>query len=284
MGNSHHHAKEPHGELAPEQYPELNATLYDSDPATYLRFRLHTLVTMYNEQEKSATEVSYGDLSMPRPDDFAPAERARAIALESTMLVHHAGESLMRLYMAHRDEPRCPWLTVAKLTFPKVKPQVAKFARPDYSWPEGDLERVFLGGSSLQEAGIKVPEERWTESVEALGVLMRQTAQRITSQAALYNAAKHGLVGIPGEGFKLTMSTPDGGDVSVANGPTVTYLRHPERPGEKWSAQTDVVDIETDFASVHVMTVALHNLWAVARRRYLAQPGQIYLLPREYVS
>jgi hypothetical protein len=158
MGNSQHRAEESHGELAPEQYPELNATLYDSNPATYLRFRLHTLVTMYNEQEKSGTEVSYGDLSMPRSDDFSPAERARAIALESTMLVHHAGETLMRLYMAHRDESRCPWLTVAKLIFPTVKPQVAKFARPDFSWPEGDLGRVFLGGSTLEEAGIKVPK------------------------------------------------------------------------------------------------------------------------------
>ena len=284
MGKRQNRTSVSQAELAPEQYPELNATLYDSDPATYLRYRLHTLVTMFNEQERPAAEVTYGELSMPRPDEFSSAERARAIALESTMLVHHAGESLMRLYLAHVDEPRCPWLTVAKLTFPKVKPQVARFAKPDFVWPENELERVFLGGSTPEEAGLDVAEEQWSESVAALRVLMRLTAQRITSQAPLYNAAKHGLVGIPGDGFKLSMTAPDGLELSVSNGPTVTYLRNPEGPVGKWSAQTDVVDIETDFASVYVMTVALHNLWAVARRRYLAKPGQLYLIPRQYVG
>jgi hypothetical protein len=35
-------------------------------------------------------------------------------ALESTVLLHHAGETLMRLYLAHAGDAPCPWMEIAR--------------------------------------------------------------------------------------------------------------------------------------------------------------------------
>jgi len=278
--------KKPTKVLAREQFPELNATLYDSDPATYLRYRLHTLVTMNRQLSSADTHpgpVQYGSIQMPHAFDFSVDEQKQALALESTMLVHHAGESLLRLYLAHAQGGQCPWMNVSQMNFRVVKPQMAEIARPDYEWPAGGLEKVMLGGATLEESAVEMEVGEWEESLLAMRLLLRYTADRVMSQGPLYNAAKHGLVGVPGEDSQYSSTVEDGTSIRMASGYGITYLSR-EWPDQEWVAATDIVSIESDFAVVQLMAVAIHNLWAVARRSYIGRAGHLYPITRGLVD
>lgn len=271
--------------LAPEQYSELNATLYGSDPASYLRFRLHSLVLMHNEPDDlEEVEVIYGSLTMPRQFDFTAEERQRSLAMESSMLVQHAGESLMRLFLAHAKQGPCPWLDVAKLRFPDVNAALAEISRHDYAWPSGQVAELFLGGANVDEAGVDLDTDDWDATVEAHTELLGRVAGRVLRRAPLYNAVKHGLVGAPSERLGWDFTGPDGQQIRIAEGPVVTYVHGKGTEVSPWVATTDQVRIESDFAIVQAITIALTNLWAVARRRYLGVPGELHLLQRDHVD
>ncbi len=94
--------------LAPRQFRELNATLYSSNPASYSRLRLQSLLAALAEPpvDQSPRLLAYGAITAELPpilDD--EAARLRFAAMDSTVLLHHAGETIFRLYAAHRDEP-----------------------------------------------------------------------------------------------------------------------------------------------------------------------------------
>jgi hypothetical protein len=123
----------------------------------------------------------------------------------------------------------------------------------------------------------------WDETVLALQELLRHTAERVVSQAPLYNAAKHGLVGVPGEIAKWAAEDSGGERIVMAEGRGITYLLR-EYPARTWAAEVDIVDIESDFLIVQALAIAVHNLWAIARRNFLAFEGVVYPLDRRAVD
>ncbi|WP_139820703.1 hypothetical protein [Krasilnikoviella flava] len=172
---------------------------------------------------------------------------------------------------------------MAKLDFREVKSKAAEYAKATHVWRPAQIEEVFLGGSDLGTSGVAMSEDEWAQSVDALKELVRRTSERILEQASLYNAAKHGLVGVPGEVAKWSMSSEGGPSLDVAEGRGVTYLLR-EYPSKAWAAQTDIVDIESDFLIVQLVAIAVHNLWTAARRRYIARKGHLYSLHPQLVD
>lgn len=67
-----------------------------------------------------STEARYEPDQFLLARDAAPdhSERIEFAALESTLILHQAAETLLRLYLAHTDDAPCPWVAMTSLRGP----------------------------------------------------------------------------------------------------------------------------------------------------------------------
>jgi hypothetical protein len=117
--------------LAPENYASLNDQFYASRPYEYFITRMGNLllVAARNEELDDLFDagVSFGELSMgggssartPEERDESAASARRFVTAESEVLAHHAGETLLRSYLAHESQPPCPWLEISRTRVPR---------------------------------------------------------------------------------------------------------------------------------------------------------------------
>lgn len=192
----------------PDNFQRLNEEFYASTPSTYFRDRLKLLALRAAKpdavEEAIGDGIAWGQLRIEHEDaDAAPdaavleeAAHTRFVVTESQVLLHHAAEALLRMFLAHEGRPDCPWLEMASLLdFSRFRDEVGELAKS--SWPadrETAVEWVFLGGVALD------PPPVWIEHRAAAIRLVRLLAQRVNSDKNLYNAAKHGLTAIGGTG------------------------------------------------------------------------------------
>lgn len=166
--------------LATEQFPGLNRVFYTSKsgPHHYIYQRLRGLFLATSDSDKIAAAAEgfqIGTLKASfgiKDEDEAEQERkARADFLisESTVLLHHAGEALIRLYLAHLGSPECPRLEAARLrdyrSFKKRLTNLPKTLAEDES--RRDLMAVFTGQHAA-DAENGVDEEAWTRQCEGV--------------------------------------------------------------------------------------------------------------------
>lgn len=276
--------------LASEQYSELNATFYSSaGPTEYMRARLQSVIFTLSDGDEAADilekGVQYGALQGGASARMPQESRLRYAFLDSTVLAHHAGESLMRLWLAHMNFPLCPWVKVASVTQPgDFKRQASKFAEPDTRHVDRKtVASVFLGGETVKDAGVEMNQDAWEDSIEGIIELLRVVAHRLTNENALYNAAKHGLVGIPGDQGEIQWN-----DHRIAGGPGITYLES-RRDGKSNPPQSSMwvtstfTSLEGNLLLIELIIRATHSLWSVARRKYIGLPGDLVLVSRDEV-
>lgn len=283
--------------LAADQYPELNETFYQSNPASYFRTRLQSLLLMMSDSsqvdEALAEGSSYGVLQFRGMVRLEPDARLRYAALESTVLVHHASETLVRLFLAHVSQPPCPWLEVARFrSVDDYKRDLRRMLDQGASGLDRNaLAVLFLGGTSPEDSGITLDGVAWQEATEGLVTLLHAVATRLLGQRELYNAAKHGLVGVPVEGGTSSYTPSRGGEtVEVGGGPAVTFLHlvpggiaNPLPEDGRWRATTTYVRIDADIMLTHLICAAVDSLWAVAQRHYVGVEGRIATITRDQV-
>jgi hypothetical protein len=107
--------------LHPDQWDDLNREFYRADPAPYflrrLRYLVLALVDLPAIREAQSGRIEFGELSMPPEEPYDVEATAAYGVIESTNLLHHIAETIMRLYFAHEIHPDCPWLEVARLRY-----------------------------------------------------------------------------------------------------------------------------------------------------------------------
>jgi hypothetical protein len=276
--------------LATEQYSELNATFYSSGgPHEYIRARLQSIIFTLSDAEEAEVilekGLSIGALRGGGSARMPQDARIRYAFMESTVLLHHAGEALLRLWLAHRDSPSCPWLKVAGLTSAaKFKEVAEKHAKGAVQMPRPNISSVFLGGSTPEDAGVEMTEAQWESSIDGIAELLRVVAHTITSDATLYNAAKHGLVGLAGDQGDLSFQ-----GMRIAGGPGITYLeKTPDDPKihqgpRSWWVTTSFTNLDTNLLLIELIIRAISSLWAVASRKHLGVPGDLVLVSLDEV-
>lgn len=210
--------------VAVEQFPELNRQFYAANPAAYFKRRLHLLLAAAGASEQLeqlfADGVRYeGIIAKLEPPDDAEAdsrERQSFLATDAEVLLHHSSEALLRLYLAHRDQPQCPWLECARLrNFATFKSQVDSL-RSSYQEHE-HVAKMFLGG---------VPDNsdaNATQAVEQIDRLLKILARRLLEDGNLYNAAKHGLAIIAGESG-ISVGSDGGQALFGSHGQSLAFL------------------------------------------------------------
>lgn len=88
-------------------------------------------------------------------DDADEEDLSRYAVAESSVLLHHAAETLFRLYLAHRELPPCPWLEVSRLrNFAAFKKQAEALSHKPTAHDavlgrEGAPPGIVLNGSAV---------------------------------------------------------------------------------------------------------------------------------------
>ena len=132
--------------LARGNAPRLNREFYSGMPYGYFGQRLENLLlvaTKYDQVRPLVDEgFEWGKLTINAgPMDHEERELDKQavkvyLLLESLVLLHHAAETLLRLYFAHADpdDPPCPWLAMApRFDFRRFKADVLARFVPETS-------------------------------------------------------------------------------------------------------------------------------------------------------
>ena len=145
-----------------------------------------------------------------------------------------------------------------------------------------DISQVFRGGSDHEDAGVAMAPEDFSATVESIEMLLIDCAVRFIGDACLYNAVKHGLTAIDldDEEAKMEWESHDGERVRMHKGPLHVYLHRKLAPAARvsegqWFLGLDDPNPQRDMMITSLITYAIDSLWAVARRRYMGNPGAV---------
>lgn len=122
--------RSPDNLLVPEQFPELNEAFYATKPWEYFNYRNHLLMLAAGAADRLAKiaedGVAYKGMTYQEnpgggddeDGDQAEVAKENFVIADSEALLHHASETLLRLYLAHEGPKPCPWLELARVRTP----------------------------------------------------------------------------------------------------------------------------------------------------------------------
>lgn len=272
--------------LDPTQFGLLNSEFYSAHPASYLRTRMRLLYLTGGAtrqlEELLVDGVPYEGLiakiDADDPDGADSEQLQSYLITETEVLLHHASEVLLRLYLAHRELPDCPWLEVLRLQdWSKFQRQLDELSSLKGT-PEQQaaLTSTFLGG----------PCEGSEEVVEAIERLLLMLAERLNKRANMYNSIKHGLTVVAGQSsIAVSLEGSQGG--FHAGGPSVAFLEvKPDRSGRpRWYRTTEWVSIKRNLWLLDMVLTELDSLWLVAKARYTGEaPDGVQAITKEHLK
>jgi hypothetical protein len=206
--------------LAPEQFPDLNREFYAANPGDYFRCRLRSLVLAIADSpaldEVLEHGVTYGKIGLQlKPGGESSRTTVESYgSMESVNLLHHAGECMLRLYLAHTEKLPCPWLELSRLRTPReFKERVEELRRNLGEQDTIDaLATTFFGSPRPEPLDAPFTAEEWQRKIDGLLVLVAHVSATLLTDAAMYNATKHGLGVVAGRhGLRLGARRQRGG-------------------------------------------------------------------------
>ena len=110
------------------EFDSMNDEFYRANPSAVIEHRVWMLAQFLADESLEGGKK--GGLEVARDEIPADEERVQFAVLESTMILHQAAETLLRLCLAHWGNAACPWFEMAKLRQPRVFPaKVAHLAK-----------------------------------------------------------------------------------------------------------------------------------------------------------
>lgn len=261
----------PNRPVDPREFAALNQAFYRAEPAEYLELRLWALASTISGEGE--LEVGFGGFKIGRSAPPTDAQLGRYAALESTVLLHHAAEAMLRLYLAHSNRNPCPWLELARLrSFSEFKRRIAELKTELAT--EGvmnDVSEVFTW-TSTREAFVEMSDEAWSSHRSALRQLLTFSIDLLLEEAPFYNAAKHGLAVLAGP---MGMSIGDANNPLISvDGDALSILEQSEDHDgvRRWKRTTRWIHPSQSMAISGVIVRAMESLWEAARGHY-GQPN-----------
>jgi hypothetical protein len=283
--------------IDPGEFHQLNQSYYRTSPHDYLNFRLISLVAFIDEGPRSATQIADGvafdgfRFAVPSLDSSENVDKkAKYATADSIVLLHHACEVLLRLYLAHADRNPCPWVAMSSLTnFTEFKREVAKLRSSlDDEKRMSDLLEV-VSGTKTNAAIDDVDDDRWASHAYGLRAVFEFAIRTFLDDSPLYNAAKHGFAIIP-QDMGVALDIPDT-DFSISqDGPAMTFLERTIKDGATvWGVATQWVTAKSNLAWTALIVKQVENLWNAARMHHgiALEDGEeprLHLVPREIID
>jgi hypothetical protein len=258
------------------QLDRLNHDFYTADPSDYFEVRWLSLLLLAGRADDVlamlADGTTYGHVHATLTDATTTPEGVRNFAtVESQVLLHHASEALLRLYLAHAVRPPCPWLEVASERPHTFKERVqSKLLDPPASSLRADVAWVFLGGSATETG---MDEDHWSKAVNNLTRFLQTFARRWVDDARKYNSLKHGLAAVP-SATKMAFYESDPSEAHVlGSGPSIAYLESEVTKRRATFTKTiEWIDVSESLALTNVAQSMIKSLWELARLRYTDAP------------
>ena len=284
----------------PVSASKLNGTYYQEEgPAEYILGRLYALIAIGaktdgfldligQDTEFHGLHVSLQQADGEKDEATTGEQNGRFVdhftRIELHALKHLAIETLLRLFLAHRSTPPCPWLEISRITnstnFKEAVEQ--SILNEDESVLIRDCARVFLGTDLVPAES---PDEEG-EAASNLAGFVRDFASAWLDQAYSYNSTKHGLTAIPGAAV-LDIGLPEDGLTRVGEGDSLAHLTHEygEDNERHWFLTTRWIRPREAVATIALIHHLLDALWSIARRRYgFADSFNRFALPPDVYS
>jgi hypothetical protein len=281
--------------LSPDQFVNVNRRFYESSstPHGFIRQRVRALLMAGSRDDhvlEAQRGITLGKLAASFPENdplLEPTAVNSFVMTESVVLLHHAAEALIRLVLAHIDDPACPWLEMRRLTFKQYNSRKDWLRESlDAQETRRSLMAIFYGADADDAASRPAVSQNRvaleTALVQFLGVAITQ----LRAGSELYNAAKHGLAVAGGEDRMKLMDGPEEeGEGAVddaqrtilsSEGQCLTYLhRDPSPP--RWMMTMTWANPERNLALAQLAANLIENLWVVARAKYLVDADALPL-------
>lgn len=256
------------------EFAALNQSFYSADPVRYYRSRL--LLVMLAAGKPDGLEsllnagveyegLTFGPDQVRWPHAGEDPDELAFLIIESEQLLHQVTETLLRLFLAHRNHPPVPWLEVASLTrFDKFKRLASELATDPWAGPvRQQASAVFLGRSWTSTPD---PDDAVLAATERLTRLL---AGRYLRQSNVYNAVKHGLAV---QAATATISLSRAGSPTPgfsAGGPAINLLEYRDTETHReWRQRTEWISVPSNLWLTHLALTQLQALWDVARAHY----------------
>lgn len=266
--------------LVPEQFPELNEAFYATKPWEYFNYRNHLLMLAAGAGDRlvevAEDGVTYKGMTyQEKPGgededgDQAKVAKENFVISDSEALLHHASETLLRLYLAHEGLKPCPWLELARVRTPgQLKQMLEDRFLEDLSAADrrARVAPVFFGGTDRSKLRPDPPEEDWNKGLDNIESFLGHFARHFLD-ADVYNALKHGLAVRPGD----AATRVDDGALLKADGPAIEYLslRNGADGHRRWHRSTSWIQPDHSMALIYLASRLMDSIWRIARLRYL---------------
>ena len=268
-------------ELVPPDYDDLNRQFYhEHGPGEFLLMRFHALCVIGGAYEPfknilaEGVEFAGSTLSLVSTDDPDSTEVESDLAfqqhylrIETHHLKHLAIETLLRLFLGHKDSPECPWFEISKeFNFRTFKQSVdSLIVNAERETLQSDVAFAILGHSG----DFTTASEEILNHSSNLARFLRLFASDWLAEAKSYNATKHGLTAIPGKAnFSIGISPDE--MIEIAYGDRLAHLSTKGWIDDRrdWAVTTRWIRKEQAVPSTYITIQMLRSLWSVARVRY----------------
>lgn len=254
--------------IAPHEYAMLNDSYYSATPHEYFLHRLGSLALLIADDNLATDSLREGidllDTQLIMDINWDDKGKSKYASSEIVVLLHHACETLLRLYISHANRNPCPWVAMSSLMdFGEFKRKVAAL-RGHFSDPEilADILEVFTLTND-KKSQPNISDEVWTTHEKGLVMILEFAAGEFLDNSSIYNAAKHGLAVIPHE---IGMSIGFPSIIMQKEGPAVSYLqRVRDKDNQKWLKTTQWISPRSLMMWVVLIVQQIENLWVSAK-------------------
>jgi hypothetical protein len=282
-----------HEEHVRQVVRRLNEAFYEKDPGQYFHSQALQVMRLGDELAAPVSDTPPGAFAaevlarMPswesgleeRGEEYR-ARQWSLLIVEAFMLVHHAGEALLRGFFAHLDASPdgSPWLSMSELQGDKAfKVRLKALVKP------ADMEQLRneVRWAFLPELEQDVPAEVVGQRLDFVVTWLRRFAEYHLESVYAYNASKHGLSAIPGQRSLSFHSEPAGATsgVQIMAGDAIESLEFEKVEGGKaWYRATRALDTAGLVSMALVASHLLGELWAVGRARHLGGPVELHFV------
>lgn len=263
------------------RFDALNRQFYqEHGPAEYILLRLNSLCLIGGAYEQFKSLLAKGiefaqlgvsldsvDETNEEIDESGSTLREHFVRIEAHHLKHLAIETLIRLFLGHKNLPVCPWWEMSKETqFWSFKERVMnEIVEANDSSLQSDVAHVFL----VLPGGLSAADKEQLDVSHNLARFLRAFAADWLAEAKSYNATKHGLTAVPGSAeFEIGPTGEE--SIPLGYGDSLAHLTYGawEQDRRTWSLTTRWIRLDQAVHSVAIVHHMLVSLWSIARARY----------------
>lgn len=247
---------------------------------SYFHVRLAVLASLSAHREQVVQwfgeGVAFEDVGVVLPsadgklvdaDSEAPSIDAldRYIQIETISLLHHAIETVLKLYTGLVGAAN--WLHPL-MALTDRRRHLPDFVRDEVT--ERPLEQMRAQIAELVLGRANVPDdERELAIIDNTAEILKVLAARWSNFRNSYNAVKHGLVVSVGESA-FSISSSQGESIEIGSGPSLRFLTHSnwEDNARQWSVETQWIRPAEASRLISVACSLIDSMWLIAVTRW----------------